>query len=453
MGPAHVTAPGPPYGGGVAPRGSETRLVDATRDTREATTHMHAELIPGDLPAEHDERREVLELIVATRDILDLDRGEHEPGQVGLEPRVGGVDRHPQLLEHLVPVGCPDQLRQPRVLEGLPDLVGVVRHGRCDLHPSAGEHAVDGVVDGIRVVAQRGRIRGLHEPRGQHCPPADVAGHDRHHHHPGVCDSGQPRLLPADQLAVEAADGGPEAVVDPTEELLLARLGDEAAIEAVDGLEDVAVVAPGKELAEPVELGVHLLLARLGEPLHLAYQRIRDGEEADPVGQGTLHGGDDGRGIDLQHATGLERLEPRTLVGNRGEHVEDGSPCAGVHCLGGRRDSTDQLAGLDHRHAGGGEVALVEDGEVLDGDDPQVFDGADHAGVGDAVVGQHRAHLVRGGRCGIRHGGRGIRNRSGGWGVRSIGLRGGIVCHVLIPFVDGEEDVLLAELVQLRWSE
>jgi len=348
---------------GAAAQGSST---DVTRVHPRAPTDTGdhaaaAQLVPGDLGAQHVQRAEVAQLLVARRLVLDLHRRQDEAGQVDLEAGVGAADRHAQLLEHLVAVDGTDHGRQTRVLQRLADLGGVVGQSGRDLHTRAGEHAVDGVGDGVGVVTQAGGVRRLHHARRQRHATPTHAG-DRRHEHGRVGTLLHPGLLPALQLVVEVHDGRPERLVDAREQLLLALVGDEAAIQPIDGLEDLGVAATHQLLAQLEERRVDLLVVAVGEGLHGTGELAGHIEETHALGQRRADGTDDGRLVDLQHATRLEHLEPRAVVGHTRQNAVERHSAHGRGVDRGNRglQAGQELTHLDHLHAHTHEIGLGE---------------------------------------------------------------------------------------------
>jgi hypothetical protein len=87
-------------------------------------------------------------------------------------------------------------------------------------------------------------------------------------------------------------------------------VGDERAVQAIDRSEDFGIVAPGHLLAECVEGRIDLLLTLIGKRFHRGRQLRQNVIETDSLGERSTNGGDDGRLIDLQYATGLECCQP-----------------------------------------------------------------------------------------------------------------------------------------------
>ncbi len=191
---------------------------------------VHVERVPGDLGAQHAECAEVLELLVPGGLVLDLHDGQYEPGEVVLQPGLGGTDRDAELLEHLLAIGRTDHGRKTGVLQCLPDLRGVVSQRDGDLDTGAGEDAVDGVVDCIGVIAQTVRFRWLHYAYGHSRAVASHRSSDGIHEHGGASALLHPVVLPDIELRVELRDRRPQVVIDPLEQLLLAGIRHEAAV-------------------------------------------------------------------------------------------------------------------------------------------------------------------------------------------------------------------------------
>ncbi len=291
---------------------------------------MHAERVPGDAGAQHVERAEVLQFLVPGCLVIDLHGRQHEPGEVVLQPGVGGADRDAELLEHLVAIGRANHGRETGVFQHLPDLRGVVGQRTSDLDTGASKDAVDGVVHRIGVIAQAVRFRWLHDARG-HCRTVATHGSDGIHEYSGAGALIHPALLPGTELQVELSDRRPQMVIDPREQLLLAGIRHVAAVQAIDGLENLGVACLRDLLAQREEQrGVDGLIVLFGEPLHGLDQILRDVVQADLRGQRGTDGADDGRLVDLQYATGLQGLQPRAVVRNRRQDAVEGHRRCGL---------------------------------------------------------------------------------------------------------------------------
>lgn len=401
---------------------TRTEVLDGSQpaggaaDSREAARASDVQLLERELRAEQVHRTEVRLLLGAGRLVLRLQGRQDEPGQVPLEARVGRVDRDPQLLEHLLAVGRADQRRETGVLQLLLDLQRVVRHRRGDLRTGAREHLVGGVVEAVTGIPQRTGVRGLHHAGRQR--EATASPGESREQECRVASTLHPARVPGVELSDVARHGRPQVRLDPREQLLLATGRDVVAVEAGDRREDVAVVATGDLVAQLEVAGVDRVVVRLGEPLHLGDQLVRDVVQADTRRQRHPDGSDDGRGVDLENTTGAQRIEPRAVLRDgRQDVVGDGRVDGGGRGL--RRESSEELTRRDRLHAGHDQVRLVQQGQARDvGDAEGVLDVVDD-GLVDPVLEQLGRDLVgRGGRVGS--GGCGVRSDLGGH-VGSLG--------------------------------
>ncbi len=352
-----------------------------------------AELIPGELAAQHVQRAEVAVLLGAGCLILEADDAEDVARDVRLEARVRRGNRHAQLLEHLVAIGHPDESRKLRVLQRLLDLRCFRGQRGSDLHAGSGEHLVDGVLHGVGGIPHGGRVGCLHEARGQ-CALSGVTGQDRHESQ-RVAGALCPALVPCVQLGVEHVDGGPEVQVEPCQQLGLAPVGDVRAVEAGDGREDVAVVTSSDLLTNGVEGRGDRLFAFVGVGFHGGSQLVRHVVQADTLGQRGTNCRDDRGRVDLQNAAGLQRFQPgRIVLNGRKQGFEGGAADGGLGDRG--LHVVDQLASRDDGQAGTGEVFDGQGGQVVDGFDAEGLDLLDRFFVDGAVLVQLGADEVDG---------------------------------------------------------
>lgn len=336
------------------------------------------QLAPGDLGSEHEQRSEVLHFVVAP--LFALENAQDVPDEVLLQTRVGGGNHQAKLLEHDFAAGRTDHGRQARVGERLADLRGLVGKRRGDLDSRPLEHAVHRISDGVAGVANDARVGRRHHSR-RHCHAGSFA-HHHHHHHVRVARALHPGFLPPLEGLVEGQDGGPELIVQTPEQDVLAGLGDEVAVHAVDGIEQISVAATGEQLAQGEEFGRNLLLGLVGEGFHRLDQPFGGLEEAGTVGHGSADGGDHGRLVDLEDTAGAQGHQPGLVAGNRWQQGVDRHR-ADFRCVipraGGRGrlglgylDRGEQLAGRDGLHADVGEVAFGEHGQVGHAGDAQL---------------------------------------------------------------------------------
>ena len=274
----------------------------------------HTELVPVDLGAELPERHEVVDFHVGSHRVV-LGKTEDVFDQVLLQADVVAGNGGANFLQHHLAVFYANHRGQARIFQSVANDIGVVRHGGGDLNTGAAENTVDGIDQRIAGIMKRSGVG-----RSNHTHARSTAAEtstDGGNQHGRIREASAPGLIPAVQRLIAFSDGGPQGIADATEELFAAAFGDESAVQAVDGGEDVAIGAAGQRLTQSVEGRVDLFFRLVGVFFHGFRQGIRDGIESSSVSQCRTDGGDVGRLVHLQNAAGFQGVEPGIIGRHR----------------------------------------------------------------------------------------------------------------------------------------